>query len=233
MSFRPAVAPTMAAAALAALFLSLGSWQLQRSAAKQERIERHASAPHRVGLPPADAAGEFIHTTLRGAFDTRRHVLADNQVLNGRAGVHVYTPFRLPGGESVLVNRGWLPLAPDRRELPEISTPGEAIEISGRLGPIPASGRQLGPTDDVEPERWPQLLTYPDLARISGALGSELFPLVLFLDPESPGGFEGRDWPPVFLTPTRHRAYAFQWFALAAAILAAWFLLGLRGGTGE
>ena len=39
--------------------------------------------------------------------------LLDNRVHQERAGYHVLTPFRADGAEAVvLVNRGWVPLAP-------------------------------------------------------------------------------------------------------------------------
>lgn len=227
VTFKPSIASIALTLALLALFLGLGRWQLQRAESKQQRIELHASAPQQTGLPNPDEALEFTRVTLEGSFDPARHILADNKVLSGRAGVHAYTPFMLLSSETVLVNRGWLPLPADR-SLPPVPTTEGVIRISGRLGPITGTGRQLGQTDSVSERQWPQLLTYPDLDRISPALGVQLYPLVLFLDHDSPGGFEGRDWQPVFMSPARHRAYAFQWFALAAATIAGWFLLGLR-----
>ena len=111
-----------------------------------------------------------------------------------------------------------------------MTTPGELIGITGRIGPIPETGRRLGDVDDVVPDQWPQLLTYPDLEKIAAALNSGLYPLVLFLDQASEGGFEGRHWKPVFMTPEKHHAYAFQWFALALTACVAWVFLALRRG---
>jgi len=172
---------------------------------------------------------EFTQISLKGRFDLDRHLLADNQVLNGRSGVHVYSLFLTEHGEALLVNRGWKAL-PANRSLPVIETVAGLFLISGRLGSLPVPGRQLGPPDIVDPEHWPQLLTYPDLATMESALGMDLYPWVLYLDEASPGGFEGRDWKPVFMTPDKHRAYAFQWFALAFASFLAWVFLGVRRG---
>lgn len=229
VAFRPSMTVTLATLVMVALFTWLGTWQLHRAVMKQQRIEHHAAAGSIEGLPDSRSAQEFTRIAVKGTFDRERHVLADNQLLNGRAGVHVYTPFRTEEGTTLLVNRGWLPLT-DRTVLPRIPTEERVQAISGRIGPIPATGRQLGPTDEVKKDRWPQLLTYPDLGRISSALDLKLYPMVLFLAPESPGGFDGRNWKPVFMTPARHRAYAFQWFALTATAIAAWVLLGLRRG---
>jgi cytochrome oxidase assembly protein ShyY1 len=41
-------------------------------------------------------------------------------------------------------------------------------------------------------------------------------------------GFEGRDWRPVFLTSNKHKAYAFQWYALAGISIVLWIFNGIR-----
>ena len=70
-------------------------------------------------MPAANLAVEFMRLTLKGHFRQNKDILADNQVLKGRQGVHVYSAFDLAQGNSILVNRGWLPLAADRRLLPQ------------------------------------------------------------------------------------------------------------------
>lgn len=218
---------------LAAGFASLAAWQWQRAADKAGRQDAFAAAPYQLGLPPAGDAAEFTRVTLHGRFDRERHLLADNQVLAGRAGVHVYTPYFETGGATILVNRGWLPLPPTRAPLPVIETPAGELSISGRLGRVQGPGRQLGEATLADRENWPQLVTYPSLERAATALGTRLYPWVLLLDPDSPGGFEGRDWRPVYMTPQKHRAYAFQWAALALLALASWAVTGLRRGGGR
>ena len=235
MAFRPSAAATVSSLLMLVSFAGLGKWQLERAAEKQERIERFSGAPEMQGLPEPDSASEFTQLEIRGRFNSHKHILADNQVLAGRVGVHVYSPFELPGGELILVNRGWLPLRADRRELPlvepvEPASSQEMITISGRLGPMPEPGRQLGEPGEINPEQWPQLLTYPDIDLIAAALNRPLYPWVLFLDEFSPGGFDGRHWKPVYMSPSKHRAYAFQWFALAITALFGWLLLAFRRG---
>lgn len=230
MKMRPSLPGTLLAAVLVALFLSLGAWQSKRAAIKESRIEAFESAGHALSLPDPSQASPGLNVTLVGRFDARRHTLADNQVFRGRAGVHVYTPFKT-GKQAVLVNRGWLPLGNDRSQLPVIPPmPEEQVEISGRVSEVPGVGRRLGEAIEMDGDRWPQLVTYPELDRIETALDTELYPYILLLDAASPGGFGDRDWKPVFLSPDKHRAYAFQWFAMAATALAGWILLALRRG---
>ncbi len=230
VSIKPSIISTAALLLLAAVFFVLGKWQFDRSIEKQQRISLFSNAQQQSGLPEPGAARECTRVILHGTFDLQRHILADNQVLNGLPGVHVYTPFRAGNSLAILVNRGWLPLAQDRRHLPSVTTPGALVKITGRIGPIPRAGRRLGAIDDVSQDHWPQLLTYPDLGKIATALQTELYPLVLFLDQSSPGGFDGRNWKPVYMTPAKHRAYAFQWFALALTAIITWIVLALRRG---
>lgn len=225
--FKPSLAMTFVLIILALGFLQLGNWQLHRAADKDLRIQQFESAKEISDLPEPGAVTEFSEISLVGRYDPQRHILADNQVFSGRTGVHVYSLFRSDRGETILVNRGWKPLPADR-SLPEIETESGTVEISGRLGSIPSPGRRLGPIDKVDPDLWPQLLTYPDMNEIEQAVHEEIYPWVLFLDESSASGFEGRDWKPVFMTPGKHRAYAFQWFALALTSVLAWLFLGYR-----
>lgn len=229
MSFRPSMPGSVLAVVVLTLFSALGNWQLKRAQIKQQYIESYLSAGKSQSLPASSQARPGLQLEILGRFDLQRHTLADNQVYQGRGGVHVYTPFET-AGQTLLVNRGWLAMNADRSELPDVSTPGGDVKISGRIAELPGVGRRLGDALVMKRDQWPQLVTYPNLARISEALELQVYPLVLLLDADSPGGFEGRNWQPVYLSPEKHKAYAFQWFALAAATLAGWVLLSLRRG---
>lgn len=229
MQFKPSLASTGVLAILALGFVQLGNWQLQRANEKDLRISQFENAGTINDLPAPGAVSEFSEINLVGRYDPKRHVMADNQMLNGRTGVHVYSLFHTETEETILVNRGWMPLPADRT-LPVVDPDPGIISIHGHLGSIPAPGRRLGPVDAVYPDRWPQLLTYPDLTAIEKAVNMNIYPWVLFLNATSPGGFEGRNWTPVFMTPAKHRGYAFQWFALAVSCVLAWLFLGFRRG---
>ena len=214
---------------IACLFFGLAYWQLLRGQEKDLRLSQFSGSSELSYLPAANPA-EFTRVNLKGRFRQNRNVLADNQVLNGRQGVHVYSVFDLAQGNSILVNRGWLPLAADRSLLPEVETPTAEVEIYGHIGPIPVPGRQLGAEDILTTDQWPKLLTYPRIESISAAMNEELYPMVLFLDENVAAGFEGRQWKPVYMSPAKHRAYAFQWFALAVTAIAGWIVLGVKRG---
>jgi cytochrome oxidase assembly protein ShyY1 len=230
MQFRPPIATTLVLAALALLFLRLALWQLDRKAEKEALFMRFANAPS-LSIEQALAREEALALVeARGNYDPLRHVLLDNRIWNGRAGVHVLTPFTLTDGRSVLVNRGWLPLPPDRRSLPRIATDGDLRTVRGRLVAPPSGGPRIGEADILAPDRWPQLVTYLDLDAAGMALGRPLLPWIVQLDPGDASGFEARQWQPAVMEPAVHGAYALQWLALLAAAVAIWIALGLRRG---
>ena len=230
MHFRPSFKLSLTLITLAAVFLRLGLWQLDRKAEKAALFERFANAPA-MGLEQAlNEQHEFARVEAFGRYDPTRHVLLDNKIWNGRAGVHALTPFILADGRLLLVNRGWLPLPPDRRSLPEIPTDSAAHTINGRLVAPASSGPRLGSADLLATDRWPQLVTYFDLRSVSTALGEPLQPWILQLDADDASGFGDRQWTPAVMEPPVHGAYAVQWLALGIATLIIWVTLGLRRG---
>ena len=63
---------------------------------------------------------------------------------------------------------------------------------------------------------------------IAERLGVELLPVLVLLSPAEPAGFSRRWEPEAEFGPDRHRGYAAQWFALAAALAAIYFVVNLR-----
>ena len=228
MRFRTSVKLTLALLALAFVFARLGWWQLERKAEKQLLFERFDNAPVLVIGEALELGEKFTRVEAYGRYDPLRHVLLDNKILNGRAGVHVLTPFILADGTEILVNRGWLPLPPDRRSLPKVKTDDSMRAIKGILNDPPTGGPRIGMPDTLEADRWPQLVTYFDLDSISAALDASLEPWLLQLDRADSSGFEGRRWQAAVMTPEVHGAYALQWFSLALATLIIWITLGVR-----
>jgi cytochrome oxidase assembly protein ShyY1 len=231
MSFRPSFKLTLILIILAALFLRLGLWQLDRKAEKSALFERFDSAPSMSVEAALSAGQQFARVEAFGRYDPVRHVLLDNKIWDGRAGVHVLTPFTLADGRSLLVNRGWLPLPPDRASLPEVPTDPAPRTIHGRLVAPVAAGPRLGQADVLASDRWPQLVTYFDPANISTALGQPLQPWIVQLDAGEASGFGDRQWSPAVMAPSVHGAYAVQWLALSITALVIWIALGLRRGA--
>jgi surfeit locus 1 family protein len=231
-SFRPSRASTLSIFLLACLFMMLGSWQQKRAFEKSELEQQHRIALP-LSLEKAIAQdSRFSPVDVSGHYDANRHILLDNQIWQGRAGVYVFTPFYSSEGLAILVNRGWLPLAPDRKTMPGIPTPTHEIVLRGMLNTLPVPGRILGSADELKQEQWPQLVTYLNLSDISESLGTPLEKWVIQLSKSETDGFDGREWKPVFLSSERHKGYAFQWFALLATCVVMWVYLGFRKTSG-
>ena len=116
MIFRPSIRLSLTLIILASLFGRLGMWQMERKAEKQELFDRFENAPMMRVEQAIEQQERFARVEAWGRYDPQRHILLDNKVWQGRAGVHVLTPFTLKNGRTLLVNRGWLPLPPDRSE---------------------------------------------------------------------------------------------------------------------
>lgn len=226
--FNPSIKLTLVLLVLLLIFLRLGWWQLERKEEKHQLFEAFAAAPLLQIEEALDRGEKFARIEARGHYDPERSVLLDNKIHNGRAGVHVLTPFRLEDGTWLLVNRGWLPIPPDRRSLPEVVTDGDSRTISGILNQPSTGGQRIGDADILVSDQWPQLITYFELVSINEALGIELEPWIVQLDAGDQTGFEGRQWKAAVMEPKMHGAYALQWFALAAAALVIWIVLGIR-----
>lgn len=226
--FKPSMIATMVLFLLATLFANLGMWQARRGETKVATEQQFATAKPLLFENAIARESRFAQIDVSGHYDNERHILLDNQVWRGRAGVHVFTPFYTDTGTIILVNRGWLPLAADRQSMPQVPTPENQIVLRGMLNIFPVPGRMLGPADKLDSTGWPQLVTYLNLADASVALDTPLAKWIVQLSATEQAGFEGRDWQPVFLTSNKHKAYAFQWYALAGTSIVLWVFNGIR-----
>jgi len=226
--FKPSMVATVVLFLLATLFVNLGMWQARRGETKVATEQQFATAKPLLLENAIAGENRFAQIDVSGHYDNERHILLDNQVLNGRAGVHIFTPFYTITGTVILVNRGWLPLAADRQSLPQIPTPENQTVLRGMLNIFPVPGRMLGPADELTSTSWPQLVTYLNHADVAIALGTPLANWIVQLSATERAGFDGRDWQPVFLTSNKHKAYAFQWYALAGISMVLWIFNGIR-----
>lgn len=221
--------PHLAAFVVIALCVRLALWQSDRGQFKQDLLDDWADAPAVELDGSPQMPDRYARVRAQGQFDADRQILLDNQVRNMHSGVHVFTPFTPQGSSRIwLVNRGWQPF--DRRSghPPEYSTSAEPLVITGRTSDPPRVGLQIGSADALDAENWPNLMTYFDLDRIRDALGEEVAPQVILLDPDHPSHLTGDEWRPVTFGPDRHRAYAFQWSAIALAVFLIWLILTVR-----
>ncbi len=229
--------------ATAMAFVFLGMWQLERADEKRRLLDIHAERAAAEASPLATVGRDVTEAAHRrvevsGTFWKERQILRDNRIHEGRAGYHVLTPFFPAGVNAVLlVNRGWIPWGPRREELPRFDTPLTEVRLTGTLRVPPERTMVLGP-EEPHGGTWPRIVQTVDIPALSGALGSDLLPYVMLLDPAAPAGFV-REWSPLYggIGPEKHRAYALQWFTFAALMVVLSIAAARRGaredGDGE
>lgn len=224
--------PTLAAVAVMLACARLAFWQLDRAEEKAALLEAWERAPA-TPLEQVDADTPlYSRVTASGRFDDRRQVLLDNQSRHGLAGVYVFTPFRATGESRLwLVNRGWTALNRRSGMLPDPPVPADATALNGILNNPPRVGRQIGRAASLDPEAWPNLVTYYDRERLLEVYGDFLAERVILLDPDHPAHLDGREWQPLVFGPARHRAYAFQWGLIGLVVFGIWLVLSIRTWT--
>jgi surfeit locus 1 family protein len=231
--FLPGLWPTLAVAGLLPALVALGFWQLQRAGEKrmlQDEYDARAAGPA-VRIEPRLQRAEdlrFYRVTVRGRYEGAHQLFIDNRVYQGRAGYHVVTPLKIEDSEvRVLVNRGWLPLGDDRARLPAAAFPAGVQDVAG-VATVPADKPfRLGPEAPLRDDGR-TLWQHMDLARFAASVRYPVQPVVLLLDSQSPAGGFTRDWSRLDAGIAVHQGYAFQWFALAATLLALYLFLGWR-----
>lgn len=222
---------TLATAVLFPLLISLGFWQLERAGEKQqleaEWSQRQSAAPAALSTLRDRDADELVYrgVRLRGEFLEGSYLLLDNRVRQGRFGYEVVGVMALEDGGLALVNRGWLAGDPARRELPDVAWPAGTVTLSGHLYRSPGEPYLLGEQDFSGD--WPLVVQALDIdaiaARLRAEYAAELFPLEVRMAAAQPGALL-TDWQVVNASPAKHRAYAVQWFSMAAVLLLFWLL---------
>lgn len=210
---------TLISALLLPLLLGLGVWQLQRAQEKQQinrdidlRLSQQPVHPSEIG-----DLKTYTPVRLQGYYRNEIHYL-DNRTREGRVGYEILQVFVSgedgEGGEQRwLVNRGWMPAPASRDQLPEVTWPRAAKVITGFLYPVPKAEMEM-----------------PQGGRIQqlGAGFAEQLDLLrpewsIRLSADSDTALR-TEWQLLNSPPQRHRAYAFQWFAMALALVVLWLI---------
>jgi surfeit locus 1 family protein len=224
--FKPALIPTAVCGVLFVILLSLGSWQWERFQYKRDLENRYQQGQQTGAVTVADVlqVGRDLHSypiTLSGVLDTERPILLDNQGYDRQAGYNLLSPVRLEDGQTLLVNRGWLPMGNDRSIRPELpqALAGKNT-YSGKVY-FPSEKQFVLKEDDYAEVEWPLLVQKLDLPGIGSALGVELLPFVVRLDPQldvEQGDELPRDWKFIVMSAEKSRGYSIQWYSMAAVL---------------
>jgi len=235
-SFQSRILIGLAALAAFLLLLALGFWQLDRAAQKNELyaayLEKSALAPIDLNnlartVPEVDML--WRKGAVHGQYSDSRVFILDNQIVNGLPGYFVFSPFSVDlTGSIIVVNRGWVPAGYYRDVIPDIITPEGTVTLSGTIMLPPATSMfSLDVPIEEKMAKGISRMQNIDLDVLADILGQPLLPYVLQLDPASPTGYV-RQWNMPGSGAEKHFGYAFQWFALAAALLIIFIRIGVR-----
>lgn len=206
---------------LAAIFATacvfLGRWQMDRRAETLAEINRVVSNYSATPVPFAaardqfsqlDPAKEWTQVQLQGTYDTDGQRIVRNRPLNGQPGYEVVVPFMLATGETVIIDRGWLPIGNNNPGSPDSvpAPPSGQVTAVVRLKhgePELQRGAPQGQLASIDLPTYAAQLGYPVLTGAYGQLASET--------PAS------ADMPVAFPKPSTeegtHLSYSLQWFA--------------------
>jgi cytochrome oxidase assembly protein ShyY1 len=228
--------------AMVAVFVGLGLWQLQRRVEKHALIaaltERLAAAPSPLP-PPAQwgamtpAADEFRRVRFTAAYAP----IPDAMVYSSGSAVRddvsgpgtwAFLPARLPTGEIVAINAGFVPnTMQDRAQQDRAVKPlvtDAPVALTGYIR-FPESAGVLTPSESIAKRLW---FTRDHLA-MARALGwGEVAPFYIDLEQPVPASGIPKPGPLEVHLKDDHLQYAITWFALAGAVLIA-FAVWLRG----
>ncbi|MBI3435115.1 MAG: SURF1 family protein [Proteobacteria bacterium] len=236
MKRRGLLVPVIASGVALIILMLLGAWQLSRRAWKQQlsaAIEQRVAAPA-MALPPRPdwprmtrAHDEFRRVRMRAHPADARAVFVYTSGSALRAdikapGYFVFAPARLEDGGTIVVNRGYVPLA---REFPRDITD---TDIVGYLR-WPESGNWFIADHDAKGDNW--LVRDPSAMAALRHWG-EVAPF--YVDQEAPVPIGGLPRPAPLSPNLRndHLQYALTWFGLALVqlgVFAAWAISRYRG----
>jgi len=229
--FNPGILPTALTLCLLYIMISMGLWQLDRAAFKQDlqrKVEQRKNLPpvslEELPADPDDAV--FYPVRLRGRFDRDHQFLLDNRVYRQKPGYHVYTPLVMSDGSAILVNRGWVAQGRTRQDLPALPAPDGVVEFTGLMDRLPAKGVILmdNANDSLQ---WPRVLQYIDEKEISGLTGYSLYPMAVWMDDGTQYGFDYQ-LPVLSLNSAKNTGYAFQWFSMSIALSAIYIVVNTK-----
>lgn len=234
--------PAVFALLAVAIFIGLGSWQLQRKAWKEaliESLEQHLSAPP-VDLPPRErwaaldpGHDEFQRVKFSAALlpGAEALVYTSGSALRSDvsgAGYWVFAPARLPAGGLVVVNRGFVPQGWEGPATGDAaSTPANA-DLVGVMR-WPESRGVFSPKDDPGRNLW----FVRDPVAIAAAKGwGDVAPFYIELESPQPASGLPRAGRLRANLRNEHLQYAITWYGLALVVVTM-FVFWVSGRAGR
>lgn len=211
------------------ILVNLGLWQLSRAEEKSEieqQVNQREQFPaisleqlsDQMVVNPVGIRVHFNAQPIKG-----KYLLLDNQNFEGKVGYLALQLVESAQGKRVIVERGFVPAPRFRDQLPEVDWLELPLKIEGRLyrkSVNPLSHELLiesGPISRIQNLNFAELETFWKV---------KIEPYVV--QPMSESWPYPQPWQPVSMNSEKHRGYAVQWFAMAAALAVLSGLLLLR-----
>jgi len=234
-AFRRLLWPGLMTAAMLVVLLGLGTWQVRRLVWKQGILAQieHAELADPVPLTPADTPpSPFAKVSVTGTWRPDATALYGAEVrdiASGPAmGAQMIEALRESSGNTILVDRGWVPLS---RPGPLDQQTGE-VTVSGYI----RFGDKTGWFSAVDDSAGRHFFTL-DPNTIGNAMGQpNLYPFVLVaLAAGAEPGPIVESWPDparhLPRPPNNHLSYAITWYGLAVALLAIFIVWARKGSN--
>lgn len=210
----------------------LGNWQIQRLHWKESLLADIDQA-YRVDidknligsaalLAAYDENRMVLRGTLVGSYMLKKTFKLGPRPRDGRQGYHLYTPFKLLDGGSILVNRGWI--ADDAA----MNMPPEGVLRLKGLVRKPDTPNEFTPMNNPGDDQWFDI-NFEQIAKVKNI--PKLAPYVLYLEgPLTASETAAAVGQPVPVGErpnlyNSHKGYAFFWFMLAGLLV---IIYGLR-----
>lgn len=228
---------------LAGLFITLGLWQIQRGAEREQLASAMTAGRHQAPLllehqHDWEKAQTWQPVQLRGVWRNDLTVLVENRNYQGRPGYWVATPLLLntpvDTKRAALVLRGWLPRSTEQAiKVPPAAEGTVWLDAEmwthvPRLYELPGTkqARHGLPAQLPDNNAMPPVVQNLDVADMEQASGLLFHTSVLAqLNPAPP---LLQDWPTPNLNYHQNRGYALQWFGFALIVVLACFRLLYR-----
>ncbi len=229
LPFRPTFWPTVFTVPAILVMIGLSVWQVQRLQWKEgliaERTARTTAEP--IALPPAGtdlASLEFRRVAVTGSFDHAHEFYLAARSQNGNVGYWIVTPLKTDAGETVLIERGWVP---EEKKLPDARAQGQVA------GPVTLNGFVRLPQVKTffQPDNEPQKNVWFYLSPAEMVQASAIPARTdLYLDADlapNPGGFPIGGQTRINL-PNDHLQYAITWALLALSLAVVYVIFHLK-----
>ena len=226
--FTPRLWSTVVAVVVIAVMVQLGNWQLSRAREKESRQEKlDVLSQSTCGLATSEPVKledfQYRKTEAHGTYLPKDTVYLDNKIYRGAAGYHIITPLRIgTSSMHVLINRGWVAADRDRSKLPDVPIPEWPVDVSGIATTATQKTLELS-KEMVSGQVWENL----DLERYRDMTGLQLQPVMILQQNDVNDGLV-REWARPDLGIGKNLGYAFQWFAMASAVLIIYLVLSVK-----